>query len=130
MDPEAVALANSQAFSTRDVDAMMALYAGDATVVDRRRSGLGSFAGHDELRAYYASIFGSVSELRETLTILAAAGERVVAHCSLWGRLLGDTTGSGITVEYGLVIDIADGTIRHLEIAEDGDHALELAGLG
>jgi hypothetical protein len=112
-----------------DVDAMLLLYAADATVIDRRRSGFGSFAGHDELRAYYASIFGSVAEIHETLTVLASEGERVVAHCSLWGRLVGDTTGSGLTVDYGLVLDVVDGTIRHLEIAENGDHALELAGL-
>ena len=128
-DPTSVALANSAAFSAMDVDAMLTLYAPDAEVVDRRRVSIGSFKGHDELRPYYLSIFHSAAELKEDLTIVAERDGLVVAHCELWGRLAGDTAGSGVTVVYGLVLRIEDGLIRRLEIAEDGDHALELSGL-
>jgi ketosteroid isomerase-like protein len=126
---EDVVLANSAAFSAMDVDGMLALYATDCEVVDRRRVSMGTFSGHDELRAYYLSIFHSAAALREDLTILRSDGDRVAAHCELWGRLASDTTGSGITVTYGLAIEVRDGKIAHLEIAEDGEHALELSGL-
>ena len=121
--------ANSAAFSAMDVDAMLELYAADAQVHDRRRVSMGTFSGHDELRAYYLSIFHSASTLRETLEVLGEADGVVAAHCELWGRLVGDVAGSGVTVTYGLALWIADGRITRLEIAEDAEHALELAGL-
>jgi ketosteroid isomerase-like protein len=124
-----VVLANSAAFSAMDVDAMLAWYAEDAEVVDRRRVSMGTFRGHEELRAYYLSIFHSASALREDLAIVGSADGVVAAHCELWGRLASDRTGSGITVTYGLALQIRDGRIARLEIAEDGEHALELAGL-
>ena len=127
--PLDVVRANNAAFSAMDVDAMLALYAPDADVVDRRRVSMGSFSGHEELRAYYLSIFHSAAELRETLEVVAQEGDRVAAHCELYGRLAGSVEGSGVTVAYGLALTIADGLIRHLEIAEDGEHARELAGL-
>ncbi len=127
-DAVAVVLANSEAFSRMDVDAMMALYAEDAVVTDRRRVSMGTFRGHHELRAYYLSIFHSAAELRETLDVVGENGERIAAHCELYGRLAGSVEGSGVTVPYGLSITVVDGLITHLEIAEDGEHALELAG--
>ena len=129
MTPVEVVMANNAAFTAMDVDAMLALYAPDAGVVDRRRVSIGSFRGHDELRPYYLSIFHSACELREDLTILAERDGVVAAHCELWGRLATDPTGAGIEVTYGLAMRIRDGKIAHLEIAEDGEHALELAGL-
>lgn len=127
--PLEVVQANSAAFSAMDVDAMLALYAPDAEVHDRRRVSMGTFNGHDELRAYYLSIFHSAESLRETLEVLAEGDGVVAAHCELWGRLTGDVAGSGITVPYGLAIWVSDGHITRLEIAEDAQHALELAGL-
>jgi ketosteroid isomerase-like protein len=124
-----VVRANSEAFSAMDVDAMLALYAEDAEVVDRRRVSMGTFSGHEELRAYYLSIFHSASALREDLTILVERDGVVAAYCELWGRLASDTTGSGTTVPYGLVIEVRGGRIAAMQIAEDGEHALELAGL-
>ena len=128
-DMEVVA-ANNAAFSAMDVDAMLALYAPDAEVVDQRRVGIGTFNGHDELRAYYLSIFHTAAELTETVTILASDGNgRVATHCELFGRLAADPTGSGVTVTYGLFYEIENGLIRRLQIAEDAEHALELSGL-
>jgi ketosteroid isomerase-like protein len=124
-----VARANSAAFSAMDIDGMLALYAPDAEVKDRRRVSIGTFTGHDELRPYYLSIFHSASQLHEELEIVASREGLVVAHCELHGRLAADPGGSDVTVEYGLVLRIEDGLIRQLEIAEDGDHALELSGL-
>jgi ketosteroid isomerase-like protein len=127
--PLDVVRANNAAFSAMDVDAMLALYAQDAEVVDRRRVSMGSFSGHDELRNYYLSIFHSAAELRETLDVVADGGDKVAAECELFGRLAGSVEGSGVTVTYGLAITVADGLITHMEIAEDGDHARELAGI-
>jgi ketosteroid isomerase-like protein len=124
-----VVQANNAAFSAMDVDAMLELYAPDAQVLDRRRVSMGTFTGHDELRAYYLSIFHSAETLRETLEVLGERDGVVAAHCELWGRLAGDVAGSGITVTYGLAIWVADGRITRLEIAEDPEHARELAGL-
>ena len=130
-DPIAVVKANNNAFSRMDVDAMLALYAPDAEVIDRRRVSLGSFRGHDELRAYYLSIFHSASELREDLTVLAHEGGIVVAGCEITGRLAAAPANSAeVVVPYGLVIDVRDGRIVRLELHESGDDALALSGLG
>lgn len=125
-----VVRANSAAFSAMDVDAMLELYAPDAEVIDRRRVSIGSFSGHEELRAYYLSIFHTASELHEELSVLAHAGPIVAAQCELVGRLAADTTGATVTVTYGLAMEIRDGRIVRLQIAEDGEHALELTGIG
>ena len=117
---------NSAAFGAMDVDAMLALYAPDALVVDHRRVSVGSFRGHDELRPYYESIFHSACELHEELTVLDRREARVAAQCVLTGRLAGDPNGPVITVEYGLVIEVADGLIQRLDVGDDGEHAREL----
>ena len=131
MAPSAVDVvrANSAAFSAMDVDGMLALFAPDAEVVDRRRVSMGTFTGHDELRAYYLSIFHSAEEIDETLVVVGERDGVVAAHCDLYGRLTGSVEGSGVTVAYGLAITVSDGLITRLELAEDGDHARELAGL-
>ena len=130
-DEVAVVMANSAAFSRMDVDAMLAYYAADAEVVDRRRVSLGAFRGHDELRAYYLSIFHSASELREDLTVLAHAGPIVVAGCEITGRLAAAPANTAdIVVPYGLVIEVHDGKITRLELHESGDDALAGSGIG
>ena len=124
-DPVAVVLANSEAFSRMDVDGMLALYADDAVVADRRRVSMGTFRGHQELRAYYLSIFHSASELHETLEVLAHDGDVVVAGCELRGRLAGGPSGApDVVVPYGLVIEVRDGRIVRLDLHEDRDDAL------
>jgi ketosteroid isomerase-like protein len=124
-----VVLANNAAFNDRDVDAMLALYAPDAVVEDRRQMGLGRFDGHAELRPYYASIFTAVDALNEDITILADRDGVVVAHCETWARLPSDRTGAGITTPYGLVVTIRDGLIARLEVYANGQDALAGSGL-
>jgi len=128
-DVLSVVRGNSAAFSDRDVDTMLSYYAPDAVVVDQRPHGLGSFSGHDELRSYYLSIFHSVEAMREHLEVLAHEGGTVVAHCELWGRLPGDSSGAGVTVPYGLLMHIEGGRITRLEVYTDGREALEASGL-
>ena len=124
-DAAAVVLANSEAFSRMDVDAMMALYAEDAVVTDRRRVSMGAFRGHDELRAYYLSIFHTASSLHEDLAVLAQDGDVVVAGCELRGHLASAPAGTGdVVVPYGLVIEVRDGRIARLDLHEDGEDAL------
>ena len=118
-------LANSQAFSRMDADAMMALYAEDALVTDRRRVSMGTFRGHAELRPYYLSIFHSASELHEDLTVLAHDGDIVVAGCELRGRLADAPASTGdVVIPYGLVIEVRDGRIVRLDLHESGEDAL------
>jgi ketosteroid isomerase-like protein len=120
---------NSAAFSARDVDAMLACYAPDATVVDLRRVGFGTFTGHDELRAYYGGICDSAFSLHEDLQVLAARDGLVASHCELRGRLASDPGGPELGATYGLVAHLRDGVIAKLEVCEDGEHALEVSGL-
>ena len=127
----AVVQANSAAFSRMDVDAMMALYAPDAEVVDRRRVSMGTFRGHGELRPYYLSIFHSASELHEELRVLAHRDGIVVADCELRGRLAeAPVSTPDVVVPYGLVLHLRDGKIRLLELYESGEDALAESGLG
>ncbi|HEX8120127.1 MAG TPA: nuclear transport factor 2 family protein [Solirubrobacteraceae bacterium] len=131
MDPVAVVRANSAAFSRMDVDAMMDLYAPDAVVVDCRRVSMGTFSGHDELRAYYLSIFHSASELHEELEVLAERGNVVVAGCELRGRLAdAPARAADVVVPYGLIIRVADGRIARLDLHETGEDALAAANEG
>ena len=125
----AVVQRNSAAFSARDVEAMLECYASDATVVDRRRVGFGTFTGHDELRAYYHGIVDAAFEMHEDLKVLAARDGLVAAHCDLRARLASDPGGPELGAEYGLVLHLRDLKIATLEICENGAHALEVSGL-
>jgi len=130
-DPVSVVRANNVAFNDMDVDGMLALYAEDAEVVDRRRVGMGTFRGHAELRPFYLGIFHSATTLHEDLDVVAEDGDIVVAHCELTGQLVGAPQGAAdATATYGLIVTVRDGLIRRLDIADDGEHALELSGLG
>ena len=129
-DDVAVVRANSAAFSDRDVDGMLELYAPDAVVTDRRHLGLGAFRGHEELRPYYLGIFHSVDALREDLRVLAARDGVVAVHCETWARVPTDRTGAGVTTPYGMVIRVRDGRIAELDVYTDGEEALEASGLG
>ena len=123
-DPVDVVVANSQAFSRMDVDAMMEFYAEDAVVTDRRRVSMGTFRGHAELRPYYLSIFHSAAELHEEFRVLAAHGDVVVAGCELRGRLAEAPAGTGdVVIPYGLLIEVRDGRIVRLDLYESGEDA-------
>lgn len=128
--PLDVVRANNAAFSRRDVDGMLALYAEDAVVVDRRRMGLlGTFRGHRELRDYYLGIFHAASSMEEELEVLAVRDGIVVTDCVLRGRLTSDPGGREMVAPYGLIVHVAGGLIRRLEIFDDGRDALAESGL-
>jgi ketosteroid isomerase-like protein len=124
-----VVLANSAAFSRRDVDAMLAMYTPDAAVVDHRRVGFGTFRGHAELRPYYESIFHTAAEMREEMTVLAARDGCVVVHCDVIGRLANaPASAPEVTVPYGMIVRLEEGRIALLELYEDGEAALDASG--
>lgn len=130
-DPVAVVRANNVAFSRRDVDAMLALYAPDAIVVDRRRMGLlGTFRGHAELRDYYLGIFHAAASMHEELEVLAVRDGIVVTDCELRGRLASDPEGREMVAPYGLIVHVAGGLVQRLEIFDDGQDALSESGIG
>ena len=114
-----VVLANSQAFSRRDADAMLELYAPDAVVTDRRQIGWGEFRGHDALRSYYQGLFDNVAALHEDLTVVSERGDTIVAACRLSAQLVDAPAGDEVTFEYALRIELAGGLITSMEIYED-----------
>src|SRR5436305_108434 len=71
----AVVRANSEAFSRRDVGAMLELFAPDAVVRDRRVVGWGDFLGRDAIRAYYEGLFDNAEEIFEDLAVASASGD-------------------------------------------------------
>ncbi len=128
-DDVEVVLTSNAALNRRDVDGMLAVYAEDAHVVDRRRVGFGSFSGHDELRGLYTGIVSSAASFTEDVHVLAAGGGLVVAHCEVHARLASDPNGPEIGAEYGFVVTVRDGLIARLELFDDGAQALDASGL-
>src|SRR4051812_41949684 len=99
---EEVVRANSAAFSDRNVDAMLVLYAPDAGVFDRRAVGWGEFRGHDALRAYYQGLFDNADDLDEELEVISSdeAHGIVIASCHLSARLAGQDEDEAVTFDY------------------------------
>ncbi len=124
-----VVLTSNAALNRRDVEGMLAVYADDAQVVDSRRVGFGSFAGHDELRGLYSGIVSSAASFTEDVHVLASGGGLVVAHCEVRARLATDPTGPEVGAEYGFVVTVRDRKIARLELFDHGDEALEASGL-
>ena len=114
-----VVLANSEAFSRRDADAMLELYAPDAVVTDRRQIGWGEFRGHDALRSYYQGLFDNVAVLHEDLTVVSESGDTIVASCRLGAQLVDGPAGDEVAFEYALRIRLVGGLIASMEIYED-----------
>ena len=121
--PVEVVQANSEAFSRRDADAMLELYAPDAIVIDRRAIGWGEFRGHDALRSYYQGLFDNAEDLREDLEVVADEGELIVASCRLTAQLVGQPDASPVSFDYALRIRLADGSIASIDIYDDADAA-------
>ena len=111
-----VVRANNEAFSRRDVDAMLELYAPDAVVTDRRSVGWGEFRGHDALHSYYQGLFDNASELREELEVVSEAGDEVITACRLTARLAGQPDADPVSFEYALRIRFAQGKIASMDI--------------
>ena len=124
-----VVLASNAALNARDVDGMLANYAPDAAVVDRRRVAFGTFTGHDELRGLYGGIVSLVSEFHEAVRVVATGPGTIVAHCEVSAKLLSDPRGPGVTDAYGYVATVRDELIARLELYDDGEIALEASGL-
>src|SRR5437764_6602254 len=114
-----VVRANSEAFSRRDVDAMLELFAPDAVVRDRRAVGWGDFLGRDAIRAYYEGLFDNAEEIYEDLAVVSAPGDVVVASCRTTARLAGQPDAALVSFEYALKVTVEDGLIQALEIYED-----------
>jgi ketosteroid isomerase-like protein len=115
--------ANSEAFSRRDVDAMLELFAADAVVRDRRAVGWGDFLGRDAIRAYYEGLFDNVDEIFEDLAVASASADVVVAPCHTTARLAGQPDAALVTFDYALKVTVADGLIQALEIYENAKTA-------
>jgi ketosteroid isomerase-like protein len=109
---------NSDAFSRRDAEGMLALWAPDATMSDRRAVGWGEYQGRDALRAYYLGLFDNVAALHEDLKVVSAEGDVVVVTCHTRALLAGDPEAE-VTFDYAMRITLSDGLISSLEIFED-----------
>ena len=118
-----VAIANSQAFSRRDIDAMMEYFAPDAVVRDRRAVGWGEFDGREAVRAYYEGLFDNTEAIDEDFSVVSESGDVVVGSCRANVRLLGQPEGALMTFDYVLKVRVADGLIKELEIYEDVESA-------
>lgn len=119
-----VVRANSRAFSRRDVDAMLELYAPDAVVTDRRQVGWGEFRGQAALRSYYQGLFDNAAELHEDLEVIAEQDDVIVAACRLTARIAGEDDPGELTFEYALRIRVADGLIASIDIYDDAAAAV------
>ena len=119
-----VVLANNAAFNGHDLEGMLANYAPDAVVVDRRPAGFGEYHGAEAIRAYYGGILDNAVSLKEDLEIVSTADGTVVAGCHTWVELSSDMGSGDLTVDYALLIDVRDGLIARLEVHPDADAAL------
>jgi ketosteroid isomerase-like protein len=117
-----IVVANSEAFSRRDAEAMLALWAPDATMSDRRAVGWGEYQGRDALRAYYLGLFDNVSALHEDLEVVSSEGDAVVVTCHTRAQLAGDPEAE-VTFAYAMRITLSAGLITSLEIFEDVEAA-------
>jgi ketosteroid isomerase-like protein len=109
---------NSDAFSRRDAEGMLELWAPDATMSDRRAVGWGEYSGRDALRAYYLGLFDNVGALHEDLSVVSSEGDVVVVTCHTRAQLAGDPDGE-VTFDYAMRVTLAEGLITSLEIFED-----------
>jgi len=114
-----VVRANSEAFSRRDVHAMLEFFAPDAVVRDRRTVGWGDFHGRDAIRAYYEGLFDNADQIYEDLAVVSEQGDAVVASCRVTAHLAGQAKADVVTFDYALKVTVARGLIEALEIYED-----------
>jgi ketosteroid isomerase-like protein len=127
VQPRDVLLAVNAAFSRRDAEAMVELFAPDAVVTDHRQGGLGSWQGRAELLAYYAGICDSARELREEMSIVAEHGDVLIADCMFNARLTEDGPAEEFTLPYALAVVVRDGVVQELGVYQDVSAAAEAA---
>jgi ketosteroid isomerase-like protein len=113
-----VVRANSEAFSRRDVGAMLELFAPDPIVRDHRIVGWGDFVGREAIRAYYEGLFDNADKIYEELAVVSEHGDVVVASCHVSAHLAGHEEADVVTFDYALKVTVADGLITALEIYE------------
>src|SRR5947208_470655 len=117
-----VVRANSEAFSRRDVETMLDLFAPDAVVRDRRTVGWGDFHGRDAIRAYYEGLFDNADKIYEDLAVVSEQADAVVASCRVTAHLVGHAEADVVTLDYALEVTVAGGLIDALEIYENAAH--------
>jgi ketosteroid isomerase-like protein len=123
-----VVRANSEAFSRRDVAGMLALYAPDPVVEDRRPVGFGRFEGQDAIASYYEGLFDNVMSAQEELTVVHDEGDVVVVSVRLRARLVDPPDSDELRFAYALRVTLAGGLIKSLEIYENAEAALAVEG--
>ena len=95
-----VVRANTEAFSRRDVETMLDLFAPDAVVRDRRTVGWGDFHGRDAIRAYYEGLFDNADKIYEDLAVVSEQADAVVASCRVTAHLVGQAEADVVTFDY------------------------------
>jgi ketosteroid isomerase-like protein len=114
-----VVRANSEAFGRKDADAMLELFAPEATVTDRRAIGWGEYQGADAIHSYYQGLFDNVAALREDLEVVSEEGDVVIAECQAFAHLAGQPEAGEMSFRYALRIELSGGLITSLDIYED-----------
>ena len=118
-----VVLANSAAFSRRDVNAMLEFYAPDAVATDCRQVGWGEFRGQEALRSYYQGLFDNAAWLHEDLEVVSEQDDTVLASCRLTARLVDPPDAGEVSFDYALRVRLAGGLIVSIEIYDDAQAA-------
>src|SRR4051794_22230273 len=103
---------------------MLAHFAPDAVVVDRRPGGFGEYHGQDAIGAYYGGIFDNTVQIAEDIEVVSAAEGVVVASCRVRAGLVSEMGSGEFVSDYALLIDVRDGLIARLEVHQDADAAL------
>jgi len=118
-----IVLANSEAFSRRDLEAMLELFAPDAVVADRRAIGWGEYGGRDAIASYYEGLFDNVSSIREEMEVVSEADGVVVAACRAYAKLIDPPEADELEFSYALRVEVREGRITALEIYESVEAA-------
>ena len=126
-DVEAV-LAISAAFSSRDVERMIVLFAPDAVYVDHRPEPARVVVGREALRSHYRSMFEKADAMSEQIEIVHREPGRIVAHSAFFGRTTPDLGSREYNLEFSLAIELRDGMVRRLETYMDLKDALAALG--
>ena len=114
-----IARANSAAFSRRDLEAMLDLFAPDAVASDERPNGWGEYRGKDMVRSYYQGIFDQVAAVDERFEVVHDEDDVVIAACHLTVDLTDPPDAPPLTFDYALRLAFRDGLITSIQIHED-----------
>lgn len=121
--PEEVARAYFAAVAARDPDAMAALWAEDGV---EDIVAVGIFRGPEEVRGFFAELFGAVPDAETVVEQVVADGGTAVVKYRLAGTFTGsplmglDATGGRIELRGADVLEISGGRIRRNTAYYDG----------